>query len=57
MKYFIINPISYICNPAPVNGIPSVIGMLENAGINVSFTDLNLKYINNMLSDTSIIIL
>lgn len=54
MKYFIINPISYICNPAPVNGIPSVIGMLENAGINVSFTDLNLKYINNMLSDTSI---
>ena len=54
MKYVVVNPISFILNPAPTIAIPTLLGVLENSGIDVNFVDLNLKYLNLILSKEEI---
>jgi radical SAM superfamily enzyme YgiQ (UPF0313 family) len=54
MEYLIINPISFIFNPAPILGLPTLLGVLENNNINYEFKDFNLMYLNKMFSRKSI---
>lgn len=54
MKYVVVNPISFISNPAPTISIPTLLGVLESAGLDVDFVDLNLKYLNLISSKEEI---
>lgn len=54
MKYYFINPPSYISDLAPISGIPTLLGILEKNNIETKFFDFNLKYCNWLISKDGI---
>ncbi len=54
MKYLFINPPTYINNWAPIVGVPTLIGILEKAGVETEFIDLNLDYCSKLISKEGI---
>ncbi len=54
MKYYFINSPTYIFDFAPVCGIPSLLGILENSKIDTKVFDLNLKHCEWLLSPSGI---
>lgn len=55
MKYLFINPVSYQYTPAPVTGIPTLLGILHHNNISSEIVDLNLDFINKLLKDDLIV--
>lgn len=54
MKYLLVNTPYYIAESAPTLGIPTLMGIMEENGIDSEFMDLNLEFIKRYLSKDNI---
>ena len=46
MLYLFLKPVIYASDIMPIPGIPSLIGVLENNGINCQYINLNADYLD-----------